>query len=278
MPLDANRLQTSLSRLDKFLKKVPKDPTPETIHEARTSIRRLESALDVLKLKKKSTKKRLQRNLPQIRKRLGKVRDMDVLTAHALNLKPEAPEKDCLVQLLEHLGAQRVKHLKKLRKAAKKVRSQVRADLSAIDKKLAKLAPSTSKKDQPSISDGTKISAIAELAAQLQAPTQLNRNNLHLYRLKVKELRDVLQLSLAAQNDPFVTTLGNVKDAIGEWHDWEQLVAIATKILNHAPHCNLLHQLKTFSASKFQKALTASNKMRATYLHSKHHKQHTKHH
>ena len=271
MSLDANRLQTSILRLDKFLKKVPKDPTPETIHDARTGIRRLESALDVLKLKKKQTKKRLQRNLPQIRKRLGKVRDMDVLTAHALNLKPEAAEKDCMVQLLEHLGARRVKQLKKLRKAAKAARSQVRADLSAIEKKLAKLASSGTKKDQPSISDGTKIAAIAELAAQLHAPTQLNRNNLHPYRLKVKGLRDILQLSSSAQSDPFVTTLGNVKDAIGEWHDWEQLVAIATKILNHTPHCNLLHQLKKISATKFQKALTASNKMRATYLHSKRH-------
>jgi hypothetical protein len=56
--------------------------------------------------------------------------------------------------------------------------------------------------------------------------------------LKVKELRYVLQLSEDAQKQQLVNKLGAVKDAIGEWHDWEELIAIAANALSHGARCN----------------------------------------
>jgi CHAD domain-containing protein len=52
-------------------------------------------------------------------------------------------------------------------------------------------------------------------------PLQLRKSNLYQYRLKVKELRNLLQLAEDADQQAFIDRLGEVKDAIGEWHDWE---------------------------------------------------------
>jgi hypothetical protein len=41
----------------------------------------------------------------------------------------------------------------------------------------------------------------------------------------------------------FVDRLGQVKDSIGEWHDWEALVAIAKDALDHGGNCGLIKNL-----------------------------------
>jgi CHAD domain-containing protein len=80
MLLKTKRIDKSIARLRKFLKKNPKRPAPETIHKIRTSARRVESSLDAMDVGKKKLHKHLVRSLSTLQKRLGKVRDMDVLT------------------------------------------------------------------------------------------------------------------------------------------------------------------------------------------------------
>jgi CHAD domain-containing protein len=82
------------------------------------------------------------------------------------------------------------------------------------------------------------------LSAQLAEPPRLNKTNLHPYRLKVKELQNVLRMAETPSGFRFVEDLGVVKDAIGEWHDWEELVGIASKLLDHGGNCLLLAELK----------------------------------
>jgi CHAD domain-containing protein len=107
-----------------------------------------------------------------------------------------------------------------------------------------------------------------QLASELNRPAQLSRNNLHPYRLKVKELRNVLRLSDQADDQEFFEKLGEVKDAIGEWHDWEELIAIASRLLDHGASCKLVKRLKVTSNSKFESALSLTNHLRSHYLKS----------
>jgi CHAD domain-containing protein len=104
------------------------------------------------------------------------------------------------------------------------------------------------------------------LSSDLSSPARLTRNNLHSYRLKVKELRDTLQLSVRAGSSEFLEKLGEVKDAIGEWHDWEELVEIATKALDHGSSCMVIKRLKIVSKSKYDKALLLAERLRSHYL------------
>src|SRR5437762_5761367 len=50
MALNLGRIQKSLRKVKKFVKKAPSQPTPEQVHDLRTNSRKLESALHALSL------------------------------------------------------------------------------------------------------------------------------------------------------------------------------------------------------------------------------------
>jgi CHAD domain-containing protein len=117
--------------------------------------------------------------------------------------------------------------------------------------------------------DGTAPAAMAEalrLSSELSDPPRLDRRNMHPYRLKVKQLRYVLQMAQNSDHAKFVDKLGEVKDAIGEWHDWEELIGIAREALDHGAGCKLVRELKKISEEKYQHALKLANELRAEYL------------
>src|SRR5262249_8491585 len=115
MSFDIQRIHKSTRRIAKFLRKNSKRPSADAIHNLRTSARHIETTLITLGLHSNGQVQRLLRDLDDVRKRAGKVRDMDVLTADALTVEQDG-EQDCLVQLVEHLGAERNKYAGKLRR------------------------------------------------------------------------------------------------------------------------------------------------------------------
>jgi CHAD domain-containing protein len=62
--------------------------------------------------------------------------------------------------------------------------------------------------------------------------------------------------------------LDEVKDAIGDWHDWVELVGIAEKSLKH-DRCKLVPRIKTIAAAKYEHALSLSDKFARRYLAAK---------
>ena len=96
-------------------------------------------------------------------------------------------------------------------------------------------------------------------------PSRLSRDNLHPYRLKVKELHNILRMAEPSDQQEFVNRLGQVKDAIGEWHDWGELESIAKQVLNHR-NCKLLQQIRNIGESKYENALSLTESMRKKFL------------
>jgi CHAD domain-containing protein len=268
MALDIDRIQKSVRRVRKFVAKAPKNPTPEKVHDLRTSARRLEAAVEALGLGSKRREKKLLRDLAEVRKRAGKVRDMDVFTGHLLDLPPQNGEKECLIELTEHLGIRRAKAAKKLRQTAKDLEPRLETELRKGSKYFEKLLGREGKQSDGAAAEASSeaVARALELSSELRSPARLDKRNLHPYRLKVKELRYVLQLSEEGQKEQFVNKLGEVKDAIGEWHDWEELIAIATDVLSHGPQCELVRTLKATSEKKFERALALANELRRTYV------------
>jgi CHAD domain-containing protein len=268
MAFDIQRIQKSTRRVRKFLRKNSKRPSSNAIHNLRTSTRSLETTFTTLTPNPKGTAKRLLFGLADVRKRAGKVRDMDVLTAHILTVN-QTGEQDCLVQLLEHLGAKRNKSTKKLRHVIATASPQLRRNLKRNAKRVEKLLKEA-ESNRPDSDAMRVITAKAKtLSSELNSPGRLNRRNLHPYRLKVKELRDVLQLSNRPGDEEFLEKLGEVKDSIGEWHDWEELIAIASQLLDHGTSCELIKRLKDTSNSKYGRALSLTNNLRSNYLPSR---------
>src|SRR6266568_4462412 len=198
------------------------------------------------------------KRLARLRRRAGKVRDIDVFTDFASTVWQKLKgENECSVMLLEHLGARRQKPAAKLHAAVRQKGSKLRKRLKGISTEFEKLLPEAS----------ANVAGLAvKLSTELASPAGLNKRKLHPYRLKVKELRNVLQMADNADQQEFIATLGEAKDAIGEWHDWQELTAIAGDILDHGPRCQLLRELERISEVKYQRALALADALRKKYL------------
>jgi CHAD domain-containing protein len=265
MALDANRLLKPVKKLRKLVKKIPAQPTPDEVHGLRTNTRRLEAIFDALSLDGHGTGKTTLKHLARLRKRAGKVRDMDVLTGYASTVHvPD--EGECLVRLLEHLGATRRGLAKKLHREVKRLRPPLRNDLYRTQAVLARLVRKNRDGAGESAAGENASASAVKLAAQLANPRRLSRQTLHPYRLKVKELRNVLQMAAGPARPKFVKALGEVKDAIGEWHDWEELAGIAEKVLDHGKECGLMAELKRMASSKYDHAVALAESLRKEYL------------
>ena len=262
MALDPNRVDKPVKKLRRIVKGIRKQPLPEQVHDLRTNTRRLEATVTALSLDSSSKVRKLLNHLSRIRQRAGKVRDMDVLTAYAASVDA-GEEQDCKVQLLEHLGAERRKQAKNLHAAVRKNAGPVRRRLKRLSHKVDRLL-SEEKDDAVNASRQATAEAL-RLASELAATTsRLGRQNLHPYRLKVKELRNVLRMAEA--DDKLVEVLGNVKDSIGEWHDWEELVGTAQPVLDHGSNCKIVRELKERANAKYDKGLAAAEDLRSKYL------------
>ena len=266
MALDFKRIQKPVRKLRKLLKKMPARPSPEEVHDFRTQSRQLEANLKAFGLDSARTGNRILKPLSRLRKRAGKVRDMDVLTGYASGVPRQAGEQDCSVRLLEYLGAQRRKYAKKFNVVSRKDGARLRKRLKSGRQKFAKLESRWNKNGASRSSRVADVPASAlEIASDLSRTPRLTRTTLHPFRLKVKDLRNVLRLAQTPDQD-LIDTLGDVKDAIGEWHDWEELIVIADKALDHGAQCNLLRQLKQTTSKKYETALAQAEQLRKRYL------------
>ena len=264
MALDFRQIRKPVRKLRKLLKKMPALPSPEQVHDFRTNARRFEAILHAFAMDSSGIGRRTLKPLAKLRKRAGKVRDMDVLTAYAASVHPKNDEKECAVQLLEHLGAKREKKARELHSSLKKNGNLSRKRLKRTQNKFKKI-------ERRRRSNGTGLessnvpAAALEAAAELSDPARLDHSNLHPFRLKVKALRNILQLADSPDRQ-LMDLLGSTKDAIGEWHDWEELVAIAEKTLDHRSRCGLVRELKSIARQKYHTALQKAQELRRKEL------------
>ena len=100
------------------------------------------------------------------------------------------------MQLLEHLGARRRKEAKKLRAIVTKSGSTLRKHLKRTSADLRRvLCERTEDPCDPKAASAVAAARALTLESELTAPARLERENLHPYRLKVKELHNVLRLA-----------------------------------------------------------------------------------
>jgi len=259
MALDLERIHKSARRVAKFVKRNPKRPTSGAVHRLRTSARHLENALVTLELESKRGIDALLRRLKKTHRLAGAVRDMDVLTGNALTIDGRG-EQDCLVRLLEHLGAERSKRAGKLRAALAKRRRQARRSLERGLERVERVSERSRQNDDEA-SVHAAVARALQAKSALSHPGRLTRNNLHAYRLKVKELRDILRLSAEAADSALVPKLEEVKAAIGDWHDWVELSEIAAEVLDHGAACELSKRIAATRESKYRHALSLTQSL-----------------
>ena len=272
MAFDADQLSKPFRKLRKELRRISKHPEVEQVHQLRTHARRVEAVIEAVEQDPDTNQRQLLGLLEWARKRAGKVRDMDVLISHVANMEVPEDEGDCQVGLLEYLSGKRLSNARKLHQMIQKNSVELRQRLKRCNAKVLKLLQKTKNGSM----DKQKAAVVHALADALQistdlAKTELLRNaNLHEYRLGIKRLQYLLQLAdQSHQDEQFIEQLKQVKDAIGEWHDWQVLSGIAGKLLKSHPSCKLVRTLKATTAEKLKQAVALATRMRERYLQPK---------
>ncbi len=262
--------EKALHDLGKSLRGLPKNPQSGRVHKLRTSARRVEAIAAALPEVDGKSSRRLVNAIEPLRKAAGAVRDMDVLTANLRRLAKSFPG-DSLNRLIDHLESKRSEGANELRHKLDRKRKSARHNLRRYFEKVHSALDDTSSAVNGHARNGhhhARPNATAtHVARELAEWPPLNAVNIHDFRLKVKELRYILQLDANADSG-FVGDLGKVQRSIGEWHDWQQLSEIAHEFLDPEPDSALLVKIDGIMQQRLERALAVANILRRQNLRS----------
>src|SRR4051812_24160813 len=119
MAVLAKRGKLVLRNMGNALSCLAEDQRPETVHRFRTTTRRLEILLEQFTRGRDRNQKKLLKMLGKIRKRAGKLRDIDMQIAALRSFKiPQEPRRK--TQLMQRLIELRLQYEKKLSRQLKK--------------------------------------------------------------------------------------------------------------------------------------------------------------
>lgn len=252
MAITLERSRLVFEKVERNLLKLASELKPESVHGFRTSARRLQTLLEELKSERNGNEKKLLKLLSRIRKRAGKVRDLDVQVSTLRSLKiPQEPRRKTL--LLQNLIELRAEREKKLRKALTKgVARELRRRLKRAAKELS---PDTLR--DPLVGAREMMTRVA----QPQGPP--TEEMLHQYRMVAKRARYAAELAAkSAEVDDFIAQLKRAQDALGDWHDWLVLTQSAAKRLGDVHESPLVAVLHNVSGAKFRNAVATLSSSR----------------
>jgi CHAD domain-containing protein len=263
MKLDLTPLRSDTKKLRKVLRKRSSKLDPEAVHKLRTRIHRFAVGVDALEMCTGKKQPAVRKRLRKIRRAAGKVRDLDVFVSSLASLRHD-PGDTCFVRLLLHIGAKRKKKMAKLSSILRKNSSTLRRDVKSVFACLQRYAGKSMTRPDNKAIESINAARVKQFHRAAQ-PVRLTRNNLHEYRKEIKKLRDMLRTAPFAGPEQITGTLGQTKDAIGSWHDWNELAVFARKRLS-GERCKLISAIKKQADAKYAQALGAAERTRKQYL------------
>ena len=247
MPIAPERAQSVFEKTERDLLRLSSAQPAETVHNFRTTTRRLQTLLELLVAKRDHNQKKLLKMLDRIRQRAGKVRDVDVQIAALRSLKiPQEPRRK--TELMQSLLEIRVKHEKKLRKLLSKhvirdLRKRLRRGSKTVNVKRSR----------------DPLTSARALIAQIEVPAgRLNEDALHQYRILIKRARYAAEFApRSAESARLIAQLEKLQDAIGNWHDWMTLTNAATEQIGDINQSSLVALLHNVTGGKYRQAISA---------------------
>jgi CHAD domain-containing protein len=256
MTLTETRFKSLASELLSSIAKTKGNASVKDVHRLRTSTRRMESFIDYLHPQMTRKQVNALQDLSALRKRAGKVRDLDVqmdLLKEGISNASATMDRRRLTQSLQE---KRDRQLKRLVAAARKIeRSRLFIHLQRIEAKAVAEPDSFGNESTPLREAETQLT---ELGAGFVSHAKMKPRRLHAVRIRMKLIR--YQAELAAESDEqkqFLERMKAVQDILGEWRDWEALCAVAEKFFRDRANCPLLVEARALRASKYSAATSA---------------------
>jgi len=253
MPIAPERSRAVFQKLECDLIKLSAKPQAKSVHRFRTGTRRVQILLGELSPKTGGREKKLLKLLGRIRKRAGKLRDLDVQLTALRSLKiPREPRRK--TQLVNHLIELRGQQERKLRKAAEE------ANLGEIRKRLKRAA----KRFNPEASRDPLAAAKAILRRIEDQGSPVTEAVLHQCRILSKRARYAAEFAAPSpEAAQFIAELKKIQDALGDWHDWLTLTQTAIEQLGEVRESPLSAELHNVTGAKFRHAVAVLSHTRA---------------
>jgi len=280
---ELEKVEKALRDLSKSLKGLSRKPRPEQVHKLRTSARRVQAIAAALPRILPKTSRRLVGSIEPLRKTAGRVRDMDVLAANLRKLAQDSSGGSLapLAPLIDRLQSARAGGAEKLRRQLERSGKKARHTLKVFAHQAELSWPANGSGAHANghaahAGNGSRRNGLnpqaKRLAHRLAEWPPLDEENLHRFRVKLKELRYTLQLD--AHADPgFVAALGSAQRSIGDWHDWRQLSTMVQEFIepHRLPpdqHHSLMARIDEILSKKLARSLAATKALRREYLRS----------
>jgi CHAD domain-containing protein len=247
------------------------DADSDAVHRVRTGSRRLQAMLEAMLRENASfaldhPARPWLRQLKQIRRAAGPVRDLDVHRKLLEDLvgKGAAPDSDTnplhkQAEMLDDWLKCERKHL------ARGMQKEIRKRQRGLAERQTAVLNAIGSVPLESVRTGRSTDAVAleDFVRAVDAMPLLDAENLHDFRKATKKARYVAES--AAEKGPYSSVakaLKRVQDAIGEWHDWQGLLEEAgTALGKDAP--DLSAHLEREVERHFAAAMKTTQTMRA---------------
>lgn len=245
MSIAPKRRREVFQNLERDLVKLASKPQAKTVHRFRTGTRRLQILLSEFSPTLDHSDKKLLNQLGRIRKRAGKVRDLDMQAIALRSLKvPREPRRKS--QLLNQLIDLRAQQEKKLRKQLDK------ATVREIRKRLKRAA----KHFHPNAGRDPLAVARAMLETLHRPGAPLTETVLHQFRILSKRARYAAEFAIPSPAaNHLIAQIKRMQDALGDWHDWLTLTQTATAHLGDVRESPLVAELHNVTGAKYRRAI-----------------------
>jgi CHAD domain-containing protein len=246
MPIARERGKLIFRKMERELLRLSSKQEPDNVHGFRTTTRRLETLFQLVPAHGRNQKK-LLKTLERIRRRAGKVRDLDVQMAALRSLKvPLEPRRK--TQLMQSLIEVRAEHERKLRKSLKSER------VRELRKRLRKAEREV---QFDSVRDPLAL-ARQMLESAVPSNGSVNDESLHRCRLAVKRARYAAEFApKSGETTQFMAQLKRLQDTLGTWHDWLTLTDTAIEQFGEVNESSLVAALHNVTRGKFRQASDA---------------------
>jgi CHAD domain-containing protein len=248
MTLTDKRISTLFRDLSSIIAGLEQEVTAKRVHRLRTTIRRIESALGYTQPDLGRKEQQALDDLAKLRKRAGRVRDLDVqlkLLGAIANGSTASDRR----QLSDDLANRRSRQAERLHAVIQKIaRTKFPGHLARLGDSVQTAWANLPQSDGPLLEAKKQV---AVLAHQFGSQGQLKTKKLHQVRISLKLVRYLAELADASEEQKiFLQQLKSVQDALGDWHDWEELSRSAGKQFAQRTNRPIVDEIRALFAAR----------------------------
>jgi len=250
---ESDRTRKLFRALVKLPRQLSENPSAKVVHELRTTVRRVETLLDLVVAEPGGHEAKLLKKLGKLRKRAGKVRDLDVQMVALRGVKLDAGARDKTRVMRELHSRHSRQQGKLLRQVEDAMDSGLRKHLRQVSDAVLTLPP------RRLAGGGAVLRALDSFATMAEAHRPLSAENLHEFRLQCKRLRYTAEMAPDdPKSVPVIRELRRIQDSAGQWHDCVTLAQTAEEVLGKPSNSPLLAALRATQRARLLEALRTS--------------------